>query len=73
MSTTTCTPATKKPRPCYQHFINDTCMAYYDGGLGYEAYVCRHCGTYFDHEGEHPVDEWSEGYITKQQQQPTKH
>lgn len=39
-------------------------MIHYDGALGYEAYVCRQCGTYFDYaEGEHPPDEWSLAFL----------
>lgn len=26
---------------------------YYHGCLGYEAYVCRKCGTIYDHKGMH--------------------
>lgn len=38
-------------------------MKPYDGSLGYEALVCRACGKYFDHNGEHPADEWSTNYV----------
>lgn len=36
---------------------------FYDGSLGYEAVVCKDCGTYWDHEGEHAADEWSRGFV----------
>ena len=40
-------------------------LVHYDGALGYEAYVCRQCGTYFDYtEGEHPPDEWSRAFVS---------
>jgi hypothetical protein len=35
---------------------------YYDGLLGYEALVCKKCGRYYDHGGEHPADEWSKSF-----------
>lgn len=41
-------------------------MIHYDGALGYEAFICRQCGVYFDHEGEQPADQWSKGYIIEQ-------
>jgi hypothetical protein len=31
----------------------------YDGALGYEAIVCRKCGTYVDVNGSHFPDTWS--------------
>jgi hypothetical protein len=41
-------------------------MIYYDGALGYEAFICRQCGVYFDYtEGEHPADEWSLSFLPK--------
>jgi hypothetical protein len=40
-------------------------LAYYDGALGYEAYVCRKCGTYFDHYGQQKPDDWSLRFIGK--------
>lgn len=40
-------------------------LAYYDGALGYEALVCRKCGTYFDHNGQQKPDDWSLGFIGK--------
>jgi hypothetical protein len=48
MSNTFCTHESMKP---------------YDGSLGYEALVCRACGKYFDHNGEHPADEWSTNFL----------
>lgn len=30
-----------------------TDFKYYDGLLGYEAYICRTCGFYYDHDGVH--------------------
>lgn len=35
----------------------------YDGALGYEAIVCKCCGTYYDHSGIHQKDSWSSQYI----------
>lgn len=35
----------------------------YDGCLGYEAIICKHCGRFADHTGEHEADEWSKQYI----------
>ena len=31
----------------------------YDGSLGYEAIICKQCGIYHDHFGEHKPDDWS--------------
>ena len=42
-------------------------LSHYDGGLGYEAYVCP-CGVYFDHYGKHPADEWSKRFIPQPNQ-----
>lgn len=36
---------------------------YHDGALGYEAVVCTVCGIYYDHEGEHPKDDWSKQFV----------
>jgi hypothetical protein len=36
---------------------------FYDGSLGYEAIVCRKCGTFADHNGWHPADEWSKHFV----------
>jgi hypothetical protein len=55
---------TKNPSRCFQHYVGDTNMIHYDGALGYEAFICRQCGTYFDYtEGEHPPDKWSRSFI----------
>ena len=35
----------------------------YDGAVGYEALVCKVCGTYYDHTGEHPADDFSKQFI----------
>jgi hypothetical protein len=40
-------------------------LAYYDGALGYEALVCRKCGTYFDQSGQQKPDDWSLRFIGK--------
>jgi hypothetical protein len=41
-------------------------MIHYDGALGYEAFICRQCGVYFDYtEGEHPADDWSLSFLPK--------
>lgn len=39
---------------------------FYDGSLGYEAIVCRKCGTFADHNGWHPADEWSKEFANIQ-------
>jgi hypothetical protein len=31
----------------------------YDGSLGYEAVVCKVCGSYKDHMGSNEADDWS--------------
>jgi hypothetical protein len=36
---------------------------YYDGSLGYEAIVCKCCGRYYDHTGEHEPDDWSKNFV----------
>lgn len=36
-----------------------TMFKHYDGMLGYEAYVCKKCGSYFDHSEIYPADKWS--------------
>ena len=36
---------------------------YYDGCLGYEAIICKVCGNYSDHNGEHEADAWSKQFI----------
>ena len=55
---------TKKPSPCFQHPVGVADMIEYHGALGYEAFICRQCGTYFDYtEGEHPADEWSLSFL----------
>ena len=36
---------------------------YYDGCLGYEAIVCKCCGKYYDHTGEHEPDDWSKDFV----------
>jgi hypothetical protein len=36
---------------------------YYHGMLGYEAIVCRRCGGFSDHMGEHVADEWSRSFV----------
>jgi len=36
---------------------------YYDGSLGYEAIVCKCCGRYYDHTGEHEPDDWSKKFV----------
>ena len=42
----------------------DTTKVYeHDGMLGYEALVCRVCGIYYDHTGEHPADDFSKQFI----------
>ncbi len=40
----------------------------YDGLLGYEALICKCCGRYSDHFGEHDADKFSKQFLTK-----TKH
>ena len=35
----------------------------YDGSVGYEAIVCRICGSYYDHDGLHPIDGWSKYFV----------
>jgi hypothetical protein len=35
----------------------------YDGCLGYSALVCKVCGIYYDHTGEHPADKWSKEMV----------
>ncbi len=45
---------------------------YYDGCLGYEALVCKVCGKYSDHNGEHEPDHWSEQFIIKSLITPNK-
>jgi hypothetical protein len=48
--------------PCCKN--SDTSeFRYYDGSLGYEAYVCKKCGSYDDHFGTHPADTWSRAYV----------
>jgi hypothetical protein len=43
---------------------NDPSKVYeHDGMLGYSALVCRNCGTYYDHTGEHPADDFSKQFI----------
>lgn len=37
----------------------------YDGALGYEALVCKVCGRYYDHTGEHSADDWSKQFLEK--------
>lgn len=42
----------------------DPQLAYeYDGSVGYEAIVCRICGSYYDHDGLHPIDGWSKYFV----------
>ena len=36
---------------------------HYDGALGYEAFICKCCGIYFDYEGQHEADVWSKNFI----------
>jgi hypothetical protein len=36
---------------------------YYDGALGYEAFVCKRCGRYSDEFGEHESDTWSRAFV----------
>lgn len=31
----------------------------YSGAMGYEAIVCKECGSYCDHDGMHEADSWS--------------
>jgi hypothetical protein len=43
----------------------------YDGALGYEALVCKVCGTYYDFDNDgkprtNPPDEWSKQYMIKE-------
>lgn len=62
MSTITkffCICGADKPEDCKQ----------YDGGLGYEALICKRCGRMYDHVGEYPADEFSCQHvgITKEQ------
>jgi hypothetical protein len=33
----------------------------YDGSVGYEAIICKKCGSYSDQFGLHQADEWSLG------------
>ena len=37
----------------------------YDGALGYEALVCRVCGTYYDYSGSHKADDFSKQFVLK--------
>jgi len=37
----------------------------YDGALGYEALVCKVCGTYYDENGSHKADDWSKVFAQK--------
>lgn len=48
-----CKCGNNNPSKVYEH----------DGMLGYEALVCRVCGTYYDHTGEHPADDFSKQFI----------
>ena len=36
---------------------------YYEGFLGYEAYICKKCYAVHDHAGIHKPEEWSKRYI----------
>jgi transcription elongation factor Elf1 len=40
---------------------------YHDGVLGYEATVCKVCGTYSDHIGNHLPDTWSLQFVNSYQ------
>lgn len=35
----------------------------YDGLLGYEAVICKKCGSYFDQNGVNEADDWSNTQI----------
>lgn len=35
----------------------------YDGSLGYEAVICKHCGRYFDLGGSYEANEFSRTYL----------
>jgi DNA-directed RNA polymerase subunit RPC12/RpoP len=35
----------------------------YDGMLGYEAIVCKRCGTMYDHSGQQEADEWTFNFV----------
>ena len=35
----------------------------YEGGLGYEAIICKKCGAYADNDGIHDADKWSKRLI----------
>jgi len=41
--------------------VND--VRVYDGAMGYEAYVCKLCGVYSDHEKTMPADDWSRSLV----------
>jgi hypothetical protein len=36
---------------------------HYNGLLGYEAYVCKKCGAYFDQYDSYPADKWSRDLV----------
>lgn len=37
----------------------------YDGALGYEAIICKVCGSYYDYMGKHEADEFSNKFVVK--------
>lgn len=47
--------------PCGTNNPNDA--KYYDGVLGYEAFVCKKCARTHDFSGVHPADDWSKRFV----------
>lgn len=44
-------------------YCGGTDFKYYDGLLGYEAGICKHCACTYDHFGAHLPTEWSMAYV----------